>query len=136
MGSGPGISKKAPYSGPNTWVRFLVYLGLNGSAGIIWILASPGGSVQTFGTWIEQILVMPLYAPAFVAFVPGGLLHSPALFVLSLLASYIGSIVLTAIYFTTTAVEKWYLCCAIFIFQLVSALLGATVFVHNLQGWT
>jgi hypothetical protein len=127
---------KDPFGAPVWWIRLLVFLALNLGAGICMLFSSPGGGVQTTGTQIQSILVTPIYAPIAAAFLFGAALHS---FVILIAAAVIGcpaALVLTIYYFSTKAIETWYVCLALLMVELLLAWAGQAVFISNMKGWT
>jgi len=125
-----------PYQGPPWWIRLLVFLGLNWTAGYIALVLSPGGGVQSVQGWMETMLIMPVYAPGCAAFAVGGILHSVVALCLALVACYVGSLFLVYFYFAARTIEGWVLYFSLVVVQLVLALIGLSIFTSNMSAWT
>lgn len=129
------ISKSAPEA-PSWWARLLIFVGLQISAGIVILLSSPGGTVQTTAKQLESVILIPVYAPAEVAFCFGGVLHSAILFFAALLICYPAAVVLTFYYFSAENREIWFVCAALLVLELLLAWAGQSIFISNMKGWT
>jgi len=127
---------QAPLRVPPIWIRLSIFLCLSWGTGFLALIMSPGGQAQTFSTQIESILIFPLYTPFLAAFSVGGMLHSAIVFFAALIICYIGSIFLVGVLLGTKSGKKFYGAFVALVIELLLALLGQTIFVHNMQSWT